>query len=67
VKYCILPLEDKLHIFAPPCNILYVYHSKALHSYFIPCHKNYSKSEHIGWEYEWDMDRCYQVFWLAEQ
>ena len=24
VKYC-LPLENKIHIFAPPCNILYVF------------------------------------------
>ena len=26
VKYCFqLPLENKIHIFAPPCNILYIY------------------------------------------
>ena len=24
-KNSILPLENKIHIFAPPCNILYVY------------------------------------------
>ena len=24
VKYCFSPLEDKIHIFAPPCNILYI-------------------------------------------
>ena len=26
-KNNILPLENKIHIFAPPCNILYIIHS----------------------------------------
>ena len=25
VKYNVLPLENKIYIFAPPCNILYIY------------------------------------------
>ena len=25
VKYCFATLENKIHIFAPPCNILYLY------------------------------------------
>ena len=30
VKYCLLPRENKIHIFKPPCNILYLlYHHTA--------------------------------------
>ena len=35
-----LPLENKIHIFAPPCNILYVFYSHIS----ISCRKVYSKS-----------------------
>ncbi len=26
------PLEGKIHIFAPPCNILYIYYDKSTHN-----------------------------------
>ena len=25
MNFMFLPLEDKIHIFSPPCNILYIY------------------------------------------
>ena len=30
-KMLFLPLENKIHIFAPPCNILYILHGDALY------------------------------------
>ena len=34
-KNIVLPLENKIHIFAPPCNILYIYSFYNGHYHFL--------------------------------